>query len=385
MGVQLVYHNPTTDDPFGQALSKVKKGGRLKIAVPYLSLARLKRLLENTPEWALLTDLSEWLKAESNHQGILKFLEAYQGRILHLEGLHAKVFIGKNHALVSSSNLTTAGLEQNEEMGVLIDERELLEELEQWFDSIWHQTTPIDLDEVREKIKRLAMARVQSPPPVDLSFSFGRRRDLSPQTPIESSVLSLTPADEEGFLRLQAKVRLLQTRGFDPREPLEVFLALAERLIKKLKLERSDPRLSWTVPQKNTVIMAININQRYALALAYDDRDDTGVDILAMVTRDFATRLALEPVYEFKHFPGEAISLALISLNNLMDRVGDLEDAIEIDSIWDGFFEAFFQSAEYELGRQSASSFRKFHQPWLYDIALNENTRTSFLENLVQQ
>jgi len=59
---------------------------------------------------------------------------------------HAKVYIAdRNKAIVSSANLTHNGIENNIEVGVLLDESESIQ-LSHWFESTWNEAIPLSVE-----------------------------------------------------------------------------------------------------------------------------------------------------------------------------------------------------------------------------------------------
>jgi hypothetical protein len=107
---KLVYHRldaPSRTSPFARAIAKIARGGKVDVVGPYLSVERLNELVSHTTSWRLVTDAQEWLRAEGHEaQRAADFIEAHHKRVRDCRGVHAKVVIGTEEALVGSANLT---------------------------------------------------------------------------------------------------------------------------------------------------------------------------------------------------------------------------------------------------------------------------------------
>ena len=151
--VEFVYHDPTSEgsvSPFDRALMELVERSDVRIACPYISLGILERIRESGTKWRILTDVEEWLKAYDvpTRERIYDLLSKHPGSVHHVEGLHAKVAMGNEKALVGSANLTDRGFTRRTEMGVLLDDPDEVAELSDWFVELWNRSSPPDLEEV---------------------------------------------------------------------------------------------------------------------------------------------------------------------------------------------------------------------------------------------
>lgn len=67
-----------------------------------------------------------------------------RGETRNLPGLHAKVYMSDSQAIVTSGNLTEAGLTKNAELGVLLEDQMILGNLRTELDSLWQRAIPLD-------------------------------------------------------------------------------------------------------------------------------------------------------------------------------------------------------------------------------------------------
>lgn len=132
----------------------------LTIATPYITqrgstfvCRRLTPALRTTGRIELLTDLAPIHVSDGSldPDAVIGLYESTDQRSLwHLPRFHAKVYIADEcRAIVTSGNLTTNGLFQNTEYGVLISERETVAGIQEDFDDFRATGTHVSLDELR--------------------------------------------------------------------------------------------------------------------------------------------------------------------------------------------------------------------------------------------
>lgn len=165
---QLIYHSPETpegESPFDREIIKVAKGNDIKIVSPYLGLSYLNRLVSVASSWRLLSDVHEWLTSQpsSERQKIIGFLQMNEAFVHHYPAIHAKAVISSHSAYIGSANLTMAGVLRRTELGMVVTEKPLVAELNQWFDALWVQSAPASIDGIRELVTLLDKQEEGSP------------------------------------------------------------------------------------------------------------------------------------------------------------------------------------------------------------------------------
>ncbi len=150
---KLLYHrsaNHADISPFDDAILKIASGKTVKIVSPYIGLRYLQRLKEISSEWRLISDLEAWLKSISvdERANAFIFIKENVHCIHHYQGIHAKTVIGPLGAYLGSANMTMTGVLNRTELGIYIEEFDLLEELHQWFDDLWKKTSPPLIHEI---------------------------------------------------------------------------------------------------------------------------------------------------------------------------------------------------------------------------------------------
>ena len=58
------------------------------------------------------------------------------------------MIVGKGKALVGSANFTKKGITERIELAVFFDKEKQIEELRQWFDNLWQQTSSVEEKEL---------------------------------------------------------------------------------------------------------------------------------------------------------------------------------------------------------------------------------------------
>ena len=136
--------------PFDEAMTRVAKGHPIKIVSPYIGLRYLLRLVGLSSSWSLISDLEAWLSSLSGPERTLttQFIGQNCERIRHFPAIHAKTVIGSATAYLGSANLTSAGVLMRTELGLLVDDPEMVLDLHSWFDALWHATSAPDMAEV---------------------------------------------------------------------------------------------------------------------------------------------------------------------------------------------------------------------------------------------
>ena len=111
----LVYHAINTSDqisPFDDAILRVAQTGSVKIVSPYIGLAYLKRIIDFSSDWMLISDIEAWLASLSARDRLMAtaFIGKNKAHIHHVPSIHAKTVIGEHLAFLGSANLTTTGV-----------------------------------------------------------------------------------------------------------------------------------------------------------------------------------------------------------------------------------------------------------------------------------
>lgn len=136
-----VLHTPW-DDELRSLCASVKH--ELRLCVPFVKRNALHWVLTALPATASIRLISS-LSIALFHQGYsdtaaFRDLLQRRGRLRAHPYLHAKLYIFDDHAaVITSANLTAAGLKRNWEYGVLMREREMVSVAAADFEELWEQ------------------------------------------------------------------------------------------------------------------------------------------------------------------------------------------------------------------------------------------------------
>lgn len=150
---RLVYHDLSgisgQYSPFDRAVLEVAKTGAVDIVSPYIGVDYLQRIIHVSKEWRLISDIEAWLSSLPirARPKAWSFIRENLESIHHCPAIHAKAVISKELAMFGSANLTITGILSRTEMGILIDEPQMVAEIGSWFDTLWQQTLPPIADE----------------------------------------------------------------------------------------------------------------------------------------------------------------------------------------------------------------------------------------------
>lgn len=157
---KLIYHLPgdsPNTSPFDDAILRVAEQGDVKIVSPYIGISYLQRIIDVSGDWMLISDIEAWLSSLSfrARPRAWGFIRENLDRIHHCPAIHAKTVIGQSLAMLGSANLTNTGILGRTEMGVLLEDPKLVDELHDWFDVLWDQTAPPVIDETNAFVQWL--------------------------------------------------------------------------------------------------------------------------------------------------------------------------------------------------------------------------------------
>ena len=354
MATRLVYHPPSvTDDvsPFDECAVLLATDSDLLIACPYLTLSYLKDLTECCARWQLLTDIHKWYSSltVSNRRAASRFLTHNAPHVRHWDGLHAKVLVGTRGALVGSANFTNHGIIQNTEMGVFLDGEEEIRELRKWFLATWKNASAIPTS-------RLSSLERLLPSPTNTKPS---ERILPPTHTLRARFCQRSGSTING-----PEIRDV-IASFEDGEWLDDHRQLVRILIDHLGIESGDPRLVMSIPKRRSGwLLPVSINNRYVVVAGRR----AGENIVGVIhTPDFK---------EKDYFDDRGLTYGRFD-----PLKGEDEDEtpyfIKVPSPHTvlrnpQFLGAVLAAAERELGRASASPYRKYHSDDSYAYMVSQ-------------
>lgn len=156
--MKLIYHNIESNNdysPFDRELIQLAKEQNLYLVSPYIGIAYLNRLIKISKSWQLITDFEAWIISHPTKNERLKiydFIKENFDKIKHFPDIHAKVMLTDCSAYIGSSNFTNKGILERTEMSISLSEQKLVEELRNWFQSMWNDAIKIPKDNIYDFI-----------------------------------------------------------------------------------------------------------------------------------------------------------------------------------------------------------------------------------------
>ncbi len=371
MSIKLIYHTPESASggvsPFDEAIIHITTDEDVLVACPYLRLSYLKRITSLCKSWRVLTDVEEWL-ALYNHTArveIQNFIGQHSEHIRHVKDLHTKVIVSNQKALVGSANLTDKGITKRVEMSVLFEQEPQVDELLEWFDSLWSQSKPINAKELQACIRSMPAKA-----PTDGNIP----RISSQAPPIRSKLKSVQEHGDHPVVTSYGEAtseQLVERVKFTPsREWIDHYFDLMKLLLETTGLTNDDQRLVTSMPQGKKSL-PVSINNRYVLGLEpWQGGFGIGIIYGPEFERMPHLRDQVLMVWTFRQRRGENTDAPFYIL------LKDAPSILESPEIKEGWLRA----ALHQVPRAQSSPYRKYHQSVVYKAAVNLDYRAAILE-----
>ena len=133
---------------------------RFYIISPFIKLGAIEQLLKKKIEHIRVItrfNESDFAQNVSDIEALRSLLNA-GAKVRGARNLHAKLYLfGNSRAIITSANLTKAGLDHNHELGIVGDGPELISNCQSYFDTLWEKLPPDlkkdDLDKWNKNIR----------------------------------------------------------------------------------------------------------------------------------------------------------------------------------------------------------------------------------------
>jgi hypothetical protein len=376
MSTQLLYHPPFGArgvSVFDEAALEVVAGQHVKIVCPFIGLDYFSRLIAQSRSWCLLTDPVQWLASQSRRQrsGIVDFIADNCRSIKSISAVHAKVIIGGGRVMFGSANLTSRGICERVEFGVVVDDRALFDECMQWFDSLWSAAEAVDVEECREVLDVL-------PEPVK-HVQYGKKPTVSVRAALKNIDVRM-PAGQHGVIPntsvevsaehdvLLARVKRLTSVRAEAKIMLD---CLAEALAVS-GLSCDDRRLYVSCLAGSS--LHVNIS---SLAVAWSRRR-AGVSYLCIMLADVKLARSLLEKFpgveleEFKGRPCWGVRIPLPCARQILP---------EVRASWHEAIQGQVALVRRD-GKSHYNSYRdRHHVPWFYDFLASHERREWFVRS----
>lgn len=361
--MKLIYHN--TDDnnqcsPFDSELVTLANGQNLCLVSPYIGLTYLKRITKISNSWRLITDFEAWIISHPNTKQRLEicdFISVHFDKIKHISDIHAKVLVTDNSAFLGSANFTDKGILERTEMSVSFTEQEKVEELKNWFQSLWTSATDFTQKQLFDFVKQNESKNLQ-PKISRLKSPFSKQKRKSSLVPLDTYLKTDNDYETELIkaIKKTKKDKIWLNKYFD----------LVREILTDLDIDEQSQKITMSVTKD--LKMPISIGQRYIVCPRHR-RDAIGL-ILPLEFRDIIVDYPTAVINEDYFFDKKGNQVAL--------WIDFESDVIFSD---DNFlFAQWKNAAKTELNRTMYSGYRRTHNPLYYKAAMDFNYRQKIIE-----
>lgn len=172
------------DTEFTDALRR--DSGTLRMVCPFIKARALERILTPRPDdLEVITrfNLADFASGASDIDALGLLLDV-GGAVRGLKGLHAKLYIfGTSRAIITSANLTGAGLSANHEFGVVTEDSAAIRRCHEYFETLWRSTgSDLQRSQLADWTRKLSSHLEKGAPPADSDDleDFGAVPDFGP-------------------------------------------------------------------------------------------------------------------------------------------------------------------------------------------------------------
>lgn len=364
--MDLIYHLPNKlieRSPFDIAIESVVKNKIIKIACPYIGISYFKSaIISQSKDFFLITDVNALITSCENIKEInkiLTFIIDNQKKIRHISGLHSKIIISKDNAFVGSSNLTTAGITRNNELSIIINESEKIKELNQWFDIWWNNSLEINIKDLKTKITEFTKSKTSiSPIPEFIKNNNTIRSQYENHEKNGSVDFEIDRDYLINFLRY-----------WKNKEWLISYCNLAKHILTKFKLKDDDIRLCINC-RSDKHRLPITIGQRYIMQ-PHEDGEFT-VSLIMPITYDIKNAKLDGRTKTTYYQKGSKNDVPWVHYDKPEPSFTFNKETITQWEI----------AVENELKRTKKSGFKKFHQPEIYKLFMDEDYRNQIIQEV---
>ena len=359
--MKLIYHkiNKTEEySPFDKELVELSKNQDLLLVLPYIGLSYLKRLINLSKSWKLISDFQEWIISHPNKKQRLEirdFIVKHSNKIRHILDIHAKVLITENYGFLGSANFTDKGIRERTEMSVSFSDKEKVNELRNWFQSLWINSEDFSEKELSDFVMKNENV---NPKPKIKTFKTTRKNQKRKSALIPIETYFKTDKDYEQEL-IKAIRKTEQTKKW-----LNRYFDLVKEIFEEFNIGEDSPKITMSVT--SGLKMPISIGQRYVIR-PKDSKNIIGL-ILPLEFRDIIT-----------NYPGATITEEYFYTNKIQQALWVQFDSNIIFSGDQLLFENWKKAVKHEIDRTEVSGFRKSHNPFYYKAVMDLEYRKKIL------
>ena len=189
----------------------------VRIISPFIKASVIERLLEQEPtKLQVITrfNLADFAAGVSDVTALRQLAEA-RAQVRGIKNLHAKLYVfGSTRAIITSANLTSAGLNRNFELGTISEDVAIVRACQQYFDRLWVEAEELQSQEIDDWDDSITKYRLRGGSPKYTADLHDYGADIG----LENTALPDFPTVVDS--NQQAFVKFLGNSKREHREPL---------------------------------------------------------------------------------------------------------------------------------------------------------------------
>ena len=411
--MKLIYQLPDAygknikPSPFDTAISELVKDKSIQVVCPYITLNDFEKVILNgCKDWELLTDLKALVKSQGDGDKIekmLDFIEKYRTKIKHQTGLHAKVIIAEDRALIGSANFTHNGIYENKEISVIISDPEKVNEIKSWYNELWQHATELTEEELTEWISRVKeyinyvekehlrsdIPNISFPKKIETIYGQKSKEHIETNQKIEEYITRTnynidTSQIENDVKNIEVdkddeQMLIKYLKKLDSKIYTKHYVDLAQHIIEKFNLREQDKKLCFSIPM-NLGKIAIITDQRVILSQYLRANKEIGIIMPLEFDEENARVEGWNSSYtDFttKTKPSK-LEARLIYYN----RTGEVNFNNITISEWERAVEDELKRIEKSRSKTGPGRWREQHQPTVYKFICDKEYRNYILDQV---
>jgi hypothetical protein len=275
-------------------------------------------------------------------------------------------------------------------MSVLLDEEDTIEELTEWFETVWSIYNPPKTEQVKEYIETTSSTPSPAQTSSSVTFSSGASPGRASLVTSTSNDVAVDNEHQDSHTKLVKRV----SNAPDP-EWIDSYFDLLDDLISVTGLSDDDPRLVTSLPQDSRI--PVSINNRYVLVAmrraGSEGRGEYRRDYNERVqehnrwaTTGFILGSDVDNIDELVeladyHFPFDPLSGEDESdTPHYVEYIGGPNRVVARN-----FKQVWLDAATQEVDRATSSPYKRHHESVVYEAARNQEYREKVIHEAFEQ
>ncbi len=363
---KLIYHKTNSLNgisPFDDAIINLVSKKQIRIASPYINIYYLQKIIRLANDWQLITDIDELLfsiKSSKQVDNLIDFIDKNKSKIRHLPSLHAKTIISDTQIFLGSSNFTNNGIFFNNELSVVITDKNKANELIEWFDEWWYKSDNITFNQLKLVLKNFSKKQ-DYPKLIKLASNTPKIKTKPVQiTGKSKTTQEILPITEISIINYLKK--------WNNKKWEYNFFKLIKKVIEISSLSKESDYLALTLTKSRQI--TVQINNRIVLKSHTKGKINSIGFILPL---EFENEIKnYKNIHKIEYFTNHKKEKQSLLIRFLYDNISKIDK--KIINLWK-------KAIKNELKRKFKSPYKQYHQDIIYDIATDDIKLNDIFDN----